>query len=383
MIPEIDMLVPQGDILIVDDNAANLDLLGAVLRERQYRVRAVPSGPMALEAARRHPPELVMLDVNMPGMDGYETCEAFKKDASLARIPIIFISALDDPLDKVKAFRVGGRDYVTKPFSAEEVLVRVEHQVNLGRLQRELEIQNQNLLDANLKLKEVNTLKTNFTAMLVHDLRSPLTVLGLVLEMMQGGGSVSAEALGRAEASCTRIKTLLDEMLEIYRSDSGQIPIEFKEVQPILWLTTLLAPYHLRATAVGLEFQLALPETLPVIRGDEVKLDRALVNLVDNAFKFTPRGGAVRVEANVEFGAGVESGLRFLRLSVIDTGRGIPPGDLPFIFDPFRQSERSDAGRGVGLGLAIVQRLVAAHNGQIRAQSQPGFGSNFSILLPC
>jgi len=383
VISETDMLVPQGDILIVDDNAANLDLLGAVLRERQYRVRAVPSGAMALEAARRHPPELVMLDVNMPGMDGYETCEAFKKDSSLARIPIIFISALDDPLDKVKAFRVGGRDYVTKPFSAEEVLVRVEHQVNLGRLQRELEIQNQNLLDANLKLKEVNTLKTNFTAMLIHDLRSPLTFLGLVLDNLRNGMPSREELLAKSEVAFARIKTLLDEMLEIYRSESGMLPMEFGEIDTAPWLVGLVAPYRFRAASAGLEFQVALADGLPVLRGDRLKLERALVNLLDNAFKFTPRGGAVRVEAGIEFGSGVEAGLRFLRLSVIDTGRGIPAEDLPFIFDPFRQAERSDAGRGVGLGLAIVQRLVAAHRGQVRAQSQVGLGSNFSLLLPC
>lgn len=154
-------------------------------------------------------------------------------------------------------------------------------------------------------------------------------------------------------------------------------------MEPGPWLTSLMGPYQLRAAPAGVEFQLAIPEGLPVVQGDRQKLDRAVVNLVDNAFKFTPRGGAVRVEAGVEFGTGVESGLRFLRLSVIDTGRGIPASDLPFIFDPFRQSERSDATKGVGLGLAIVQRLVAAHRGQIRAQSQVGFGSSFSILLPC
>jgi two-component system sensor histidine kinase/response regulator len=194
---------------------------------------------------------------------------------------------------------------------------------------------------------------------------------------------VRDDTLGKAEDSCTRIKNLLDEMLEIYRSDTGQIPMEFSEIHPAPWLTSLLGQYHLRAATAGVEFQVAVPESLPVFRGDHLKLDRALVNLVDNAFKFTPRGGAVRVEAGVEFGSGVEAGLRFLRLSVIDTGRGIAAGDLPFIFDPFRQTERSDASKGVGLGLAIVQRLVAAHRGQIRAQSQVGFGSNFSILLPC
>ena len=108
-----------------------------------------------------------------------------------------------------------------------------------------------------------------------------------------------------------------------------------------------------------------------------------LHKLLSNALKFTPRGGAVKLEVAVEFGAGVEAGLRFLRIGIIDTGRGIPAEQLPFIFDPFRQSEPGDARRGFGLGLAIVQRLVAAHHGQIRAQSQVGFGSNFTVLLPC
>ena len=377
------MLVPQGDILIVDDNSDNLDLLGTVLRQQKYRVRAVPSGAMALEAARRHPPELVMLDVNMPGMDGYETCEAFKADEQLAGIPVIFISALDDPLDKVKAFRVGGRDYVTKPFSEAEVLVRVEHQVNLARLQRELEIQNQNLIDANLKLKEVNNLKTNFTAMLVHDLRSPLTFLGFAIDNLRNGIGNKEDLLSKSEQSFKKICNLLDEMLEIYRSESGQLPMECSDIEPNPWLATLLAPYEMRAAKAGLEFQVEVPSGLPVLKGDRAKLDRALVNLVDNAFKFTPKGGAVKVEAAIDHGAGVEAGLRFLRLSVIDTGRGIPAEDLPYIFDPFRQSQRSAASGGVGLGLAIVQRLVAAHKGQIRAQSQQGFGSSFVIHLPC
>jgi len=377
------MLVPQGDILIVDDNPDNLDLLSTVLRQQKYRVRAVPSGAMALEAARRNPPELVMLDVNMPGMDGYETCAALKAEAQLAAIPVIFISALDDPLDKVKAFKVGGRDYVTKPFSTAEVLVRVEHQVNLARLQKELEIQNQNLVDANLKLKEVNTLKTNFTAMLVHDLRSPLTLLGLTMDSLRSGVGKREELLDRSEQAFERIRTLLDEMLEIYRSESGQLPMSFAPLEPTPWLTTLLTPYHLRAAKAGVEFQMAVPPGLPSIQGDRPKLDRAMVNLVENAFKFTPRGGAVKVEAGLEHGSGVEAGMRFLKLTVFDTGRGIPAEDLPYIFDPFRQTQHSDARGGVGLGLAIVQRLVAAHRGQVRAQSQVGFGSSFCILLPC
>jgi signal transduction histidine kinase len=148
------------------------------------------------------------------------------------------------------------------------------------------------------------------------------------------------------------------------------------------WLQGIAEQFMVRAQGEGVLLQTQWPETLPSIRGDRGKLDRVLHNLLSNAIKFTPRGGAVKLEASLEFGAGVEAGLRFLRIGIIDTGRGIPADQLPFIFDPFRQTEPGDAHRGFGLGLAIVQRLIAAHQGQIRAQSQPGFGTSFSVLLP-
>jgi len=377
------MLVPPADVLLVDDNPTNLDVLARVLRSQNHRVRTVTSGPLALEAMRRLPPEVVLLDVAMPGMDGYQTCVLMREDPRLAAVPVLFISAMDGPLDKVKAFESGGQDYVTKPFSAEEVLARVEHHVNLGRLRKHLEQQNQSLLDANLKLKEIHVLKANFTAMLVHDLRSPLTSVGLTLETLKEGRPLRAGMAEQALESFQRVQTLLDEMLELHRSEHGQIPIQSDNFDPAPWLRGLAEQFHLRAQTAGIQFQVQLSETLPPILGDRGKLDRVLHNLLGNALKFTPKGGAVKLEAGLEFGGGVEAGLRFLRICIIDTGRGIPAEQLPFIFDPFRQSEPGDAHRGFGLGLAIVQRLVAAHHGQIRAQSQVGFGSSFTVLLPC
>jgi len=377
------MLVPPADILLVDDNPANLDVLAGVLRQQQHRVRAVTSGAMALEAMRRLPPELVLLDVNMPGMDGYATCRAIQSDDRLRATPVIFISALDEPLDKVRAFDAGGRDYVSKPFAPEEVLARVEHQVALGRMQRELERQNAALLDANLKLKEVHALKANFTAMLVHDLRSPLTTVGLVLTSLGEGLPPRPLVLAQAQTSFERVNHLLEEMLELHRSDQGQMPVDAQDLSATPWLVAIGGVFQARAEGLGITFQQNIPTDLPMVQGDRSKLDRVLHNLLDNALKFTSRGGAVRLEAGLEHGSGVESGLRFLRIAVIDTGRGIPPEELPFIFDPFRQVERKDRSRGFGLGLAIVQRLVAAHHGQIRAQSQIGFGTNFTVLLPC
>jgi two-component system sensor histidine kinase/response regulator len=376
------MLVPPADILLVDDNPTNLDVLARVLKRQSHRVRTVTSGPMALEAMRRQPPEVVLMDVAMPEMDGYETCATMMQDPNMALIPVIFISAMDGPLDKVKAFQNGGRDYVTKPFSSEEVLARVEHQVSLRRMQKYLEQQNQSLMDANLKLKEIHVLKANFTAMLVHDLRSPLTGVGLVLDALNEGHSIRPGTLEQALASFGRVQTLLEEMLDLHRSEHGQLPIEALPFAPVPWLEGIAEHFKVRAQDAGITLQTDWPATLPMLTGDRSKLDRVLHNLLGNAIKFTPKGGAVKLEAAMEFGSGVEAGLRFLRLCIIDTGRGIPADQLPFIFDPFRQAEPGDAQRGFGLGLAIVQRLVAAHQGQIRAQSQPGFGTNFTVLLP-
>jgi len=297
-------------------------------------------------------------------------------------VPVIFISALDAPVDKVKAFQAGGRDYVTKPFSPEEVLARVEHHVAMGRLQQDLQRQNEALVDANLKLKEIQILKANFTAMLVHDLRSPLTSVGLVLDLLKEGSRLEPGIIAQAEQSFGRVRGLLDEMLELHRSEQGLVPLDSRPYQPGPWLAKAAAIFAVRAEAAGIQFQQSLPPDLPELQGDLGKLDRVLHNLLDNALKFTPRGGAIRLEASLDYGAGVEAGLRFLRISIVDTGRGIPAEELPFIFDPFRQVERRDRGQGFGLGLAIVQRLVAAHRGQIRAQSQMGFGTSFTVRLP-
>jgi diguanylate cyclase (GGDEF)-like protein len=153
----------RGAILIVDDNPANLEVLSRMLRERGYRFRVARSGARAITSARSEPPDLVMLDITMPEMDGYQVCEALKMDPRTAGVPVIFISALDDALDKVRAFRVGGADYVGKPFQLEEVLARIEHQLRISRLQedlarrnRELSAKNEELLAVSRELERAN-----------------------------------------------------------------------------------------------------------------------------------------------------------------------------------------------------------------------------------
>ena len=146
----------KGDILIVDDNPINLDLLSGMLLDRGYRVRVATNGRRALSAARSAVPDLIMLDINMPEMDGYEVCKQLKADELTGGIPVVFISALDNALDKVKAFQTGGADYVTKPFQFEEVLARIEIQLKISRLQREMERKNAELEQSNLSLERAN-----------------------------------------------------------------------------------------------------------------------------------------------------------------------------------------------------------------------------------
>jgi two-component system sensor histidine kinase/response regulator len=210
-----------------------------------------------------------------------------------------------------------------------------------------------------------------------------MTVVGIALGAAQDDRTLFSAIQLQATTAFSKIQILLEEMLEVYRSESGQMPFEFAAFAPVAWLDQIASSHRPVATGAGLAFQVQIAPDLPELSGDASKLERAITNLLTNAFKFTPRGGAVRMEAAVDHGAGVEAGLRWLRITITDTGRGIPAEELPFIFDPFRQARSQDSSAGVGLGLAIVQRIVAGHRGRISVNSQVGFGTTFTLRLPC
>ena len=373
----------EASILIVDDNPANLDLLAQILRTRGYRTRAVPSGAMAIESARLSPPDLILLDIKMPGLDGYETCRILKTDKGLQGIPVIFISALDDAWDKVRAFEVGGADYLTKPFYAEEVLVRVRHQVLLERMKRELVERARTLEEANLKLLEMDKMKERFTAMLVHDLRSPLTSISTAMDMIDEGRPIPiGQVVQLAKRSLQNILDMINDLMEVFRTSGRELCLELEVIQLAEVTRWTCQDKQPEAARKRIDLELDLPAGLPEVHVDVPLVERMLNNLLGNAIKFTPEGGRVQVVLEEERGTGVEQGRRWLALRVKDTGRGIPPEKLPFIFDPFMQVMRQDTSLGFGLGLAIVQRVMAAHKGRVSVQSQEGIGSTFSLLFP-
>ncbi|HMW01726.1 MAG TPA: hybrid sensor histidine kinase/response regulator [Acidobacteriota bacterium] len=393
-----DATMTQGDIFVIDDNPINLNLLAHLLRERGYQVRIATSGRRGIVAVRTSVPDLIMLDITMPEMNGYEVCQQLKADDQLRDIPVIFISALDDALDKVKAFEVGGVDYVTKPFQIEEVLARIENQLRISQLQKELretnnqlERQRAQLLEANQKLKDVEQAKADFTAMLVHDLKSPLTVVKTMLDLLQFDEVINqaiaeqrlTDVMVASERNIDKILDLIQEILEFSRIESQNLSLDTEPVNIEGILRDCVVTTSVTALQNHITVEADIQENLPLVFGDRVKLERVFSNLLSNAVKFTPTSGKITIEARqMNQPDSTSQDLPLIAVHISDTGEGIPAEEVPYVFEPYRQATKRKGRLGVGLGLAIVKRIVTAHKGQLCVESQLGVGSRFTVLLP-
>jgi two-component system, sensor histidine kinase and response regulator len=367
-----------ADLLLVDDQAPNLEVLAQVLGQAGHHVRAVSSGERALEVVRARPPECILMDVAMPGLSGFETCRILRQLPDSAVIPVLFLTASDELPMRLEGFRSGGQDYITKPFQAAEVLARVSVHVALFRAQRALSVRNEELEGARARLRELISQRARLSAMVVHDIKSPLTVIRCALDELEG----EAEVVSDARAASEKIQRMVHELLELYRTDS--IPAN-RDAAP-LDLGELIRTAANAAELVGRQRGISMVvEGLDAharIAGDRAKIDRVLANLLDNAIKFSPDGGTISVNLFREAGVGVEQGLDFAGVSVKDEGKGIPADQLPFVFDPYFQGSDRRPDGSVGLGLSIVRRLTAEHGGRVRVRSQLGVGTEFQILLP-
>ncbi|HJW34831.1 MAG TPA: hybrid sensor histidine kinase/response regulator [Holophagaceae bacterium] len=371
-----------GHVLVVDDNEANRALLEGLFEFAGYQVTLASSGEEALERALASPPDAVLMDIQMPGMGGFNACRAFAAEGALGGIPILFISAHSNAQEKVLAFEIGGKDYITKPFQAAEVVARVAHHIRAAQLEALLTRRNVELEEAASRIQELDHAKASITAMLVHDLRSPLQAVTLSIDTVASGLSPFANMLPRINEALGRIDKLVTEMLELSRAQSAEFSLNLQPVDLEHPVEEVLRVAESQAKAARVSLLADLPESIPLVNADISKLDRALLNLIGNALKYTPPGGTVHFAIDTLEGEGVDQGLRWLRFTVTDSGPGIPPDLLPFIFDPFRQVQNTSAAQGVGLGLSIVKRIVAAHHGRIQSQSQVGVGTTFRVLLP-
>jgi signal transduction histidine kinase len=358
-------------IMVVDDVPGNLKLLQDMLQANSYRVLAFPNGRLALSAAARNRPDLMLLDINMPEMNGYEVCERLKADPALQEIPVLFISALGETADKVKAFSVGGVDYVTKPFQFDEVHARVRTHLELCRQRRQL-------LEANARLRELEQLRDNLTHMIVHDMRSPLAVLGGAITLLCDELPADAAELLRlcqmGKKAAGELTEMCNGLLDVSRLEAGEMPVEREACELSAVVSDAVHATKIQADAASVT---VCAEVSPVrIPADKKLLQRILANLLTNAIKNTPEGGRITVRAQV-----IPDGIR---VEVADTGCGIPPEYHQRIFEKFGQvaARREAKHHSTGLGLPFCKLAVEAHGGTIGVASEVGRGSVFWFILP-
>jgi len=363
--------VTSTNIMVVDDTPANLQLLHQMLRENAYRVLAFTDGRMALTAAAKSPPDLILLDIKMPGMDGFEVCERLKADEVLKEIPVIFISALSETIDKVKAFAVGGVDYITKPFQFEEVNARIETHLEIRRQKREL----QQTYD---KLSELETLRDSLVHMIVHDLRSPLTVVTGYLQLaeMEQLSKEAGEYVGKAIIATGTLLEMISTLLDVSKMEAGLMTIERADVDMrdiVSETIRMIQPLKgLRCITI------TSPEEMETLAGDAALIKRVIQNLISNAIKFTDKDTGI-ITVGIEV---VDK--EMVRVSVVDNGHGIPLEYREKVFDKFTQVAATKQGHqySSGLGLTFCKLAVESHGGRIGLESEVGKGSTFWFELP-
>ena len=370
-----------AEILVVDDTPANLLLLSGMLKEQGYKVRPVPSGKLALQVARMEPPDLILLDILMPEMNGYEVCEKLKADDKLKEIPVIFISALSETIDKVKAFTIGGVDYVTKPFQFEEVHARVRTHLELSRQKRELKKNYE-------QLKELSSLRDGMTHLIAHDMRSPLSLMATIFLSL--GKSESKQLSEKnlqmvldGSLSIAGLLQMVDSLLDVNKLEAGHEELNLTDCDLVEMTKVILREYEYLRENRQFIFN---TKTFPVrVICDYNFISRVIRNLFMNALKFTPKDGAITLEVeSLEYAASKNDGhagiKEIARVSVKDNGQGIPSHYLGKVFDKFVQVESREF--STGLGLTFCKLAVEAHGGNIGVESVEGKGSTFWFTLP-
>jgi signal transduction histidine kinase len=363
-------------ILIVEDVPANIDILLGVL-EDEYSVSVALDGRNALMSVETVNPDLILLDIMMPGMDGYQVCAKLKEDPATREIPVIFLTAMNEDADEEKGLRLGAVDYITKPFNPGIVKARVRTHLALRQARLEALGQRDQIQAAYQKLNELETLRDDLVHMVVHDMRSPLTGLGMFLDLL------SPEEVQRPDFPATlrmmreasrALADMVSSLLDVSRLEAGQMPLHPEACD--LEQLTHAARQQLSGLIQDRQISISPSDPPVVAQCDPVITERIIQNLLGNALKFTPVEGSIRIEVSREG--------PWARFSITDTGPGIPAEYHEKVFQKFGQAElRKDRKQpSSGLGLAFCKLAVEAQGGGIQLESEPGRGTTFHVRLP-
>jgi len=370
-------------ILVADDIAANVELLFDQLTALGYRVVTARDGPSAIATCFERRPDLCILDVSMPAGDlgvderatGFEVCRRIKRDPRTSRIPVIFVTALNDTTDRVKAIEAGGDDFLTKPHNRQILSARVRSLLRLKFATDALE-------ESYRKLRELEKVRDDLMKMIVHDLKTPLTSVLASLEMVLDGdfGSVGEgmrRALADAEGKAEELLALIEDLLEVARIEDASIALDLCPLAPGAFLAEVVEEWGVRFRQEGARVAVEVADDAPVFEADRGLLKRVFSNLIQNALTHTTNAVELVLSARRD----TDGGILF---TVADNGPGIPREYHELIFRKFERVRTTEMPRvrTSGLGLAFCKLAVEAHGGRIWVRSSEGHGSQFHIALP-
>lgn len=361
-------------ILIVDDDRMNLRILGGILKAEGYTLVEAATGEQAMELYAAAPPDLVLLDVMMPGIDGFDACRKLRERYGADCAPIIFITAKSDSDDVVEGLAAGGVDYLPKPFQAKEVLARIRTHL----LNRQLIKEQRDLVD---ELSRANAAKNRFLGMAAHDLRNPLASIRALAEFLREGtfGPLNPDQLDLTNTIHEAAHSMLDlvnDLLDVATIEAGELKLARAPYDLAELVAKCVAMENLAAARKQTHIVVE-PFTGPMMAPMDVpKIKQVVENLLSNAVKYSPPGSAVTVQfyrTATQIGFGV-----------LDQGPGIPEAERDKLFKDFgRLSARPTGGeKSTGLGLAICRKIIDAHHGSISAANRPGSGCEFRVSLP-
>jgi len=363
---------PDYKILIVDDVVSNVLLLKILLTNEKFQVCTANCGNMCIEQAKKEKPDLILLDVMMPDISGFDTAVILKKDPETADIPIIFLTALNNPSDLVKGFQVGANDFLTKPFNKEELVVRVMHQIAFVAAKRLIQKQND-------ELRAAISNRDKMYSVIAHDLRSPMASIRMVLNLVVSAmspdtiGQELYELLDKANKESEEVHDLLDNLLKWTKSQTGRLNVVMQDLDLNDIIPGVVDIFEVIAATKHIKLQYTGSQLL--VRADNDMLKTVVRNFMSNAIKFSPENSTIEISAQ-------QHDADFARVSVRDHGVGIAPERLDSIFNKGETTYGTGGEEGSGLGLQLCADFARKIGGDVMVESTLGEGSTFSILIP-
>ena len=360
-------------ILIVDDVVSNVLLLKILLTNEKFQVCTASNGKQCIEVAQNEHPDLILLDVMMPDLNGFDTAVILKKDPTTQEIPIIFLTALNNPNDLVKGFQVGANDFLTKPFNKEELVMRVMHQIQLVAAKRIIVRQNE-------ELKRTISNRDKMYSVIAHDLRSPMASIRMVLNLAVN--VVSPETVGeeifglldKANRESEETHDLLDNLLKWTKSQTGRLNVVYQDIDLDDIVPGVVDIFKMIAEMKKIDLKYLPAEEKLTVRADNDMIKTIIRNFLSNAVKFTPAGKGIEVFYTREGD--------FARVSVRDHGVGVEPERVETIFHKGETTYGTGGEEGSGLGLQLCQGFARKNGGEAQVESTLGEGSTFSFTIP-